>query len=110
MNSKKENFKIVGSSLLPIDLSIVKYKEIKIIEKKYNINNVDWDALFLANDKIKMKLNDGEEVLSKKVLKKSQKKSKIYIDIFIKVKEEITAYQDISKIDIDNYEKNDKRE
>ena len=66
--------------------------------------------MVLAEQKIKMKLNDGEEVLSKKVLKKLEKKSKIYIDIFIKVKEEISAYQDISKIDIDYEKKNDKRE
>ena len=49
-----------------------------------------------------------EEVLSKKVLKKEEKNSKIIIDVFVRTKENITGYQDISKIDIN--ELNNKKE
>ena len=41
-------------------------------------------------------LRKDEEILSKKVLKKSINNSKIEIEVFLKVKEDITSYQKIN--------------
>ena len=45
---------------------------------------------YCGSKKIKTKLGTRGEVVSKKVLKKSIKKSKIIIEVFVKVKEDIT--------------------
>ena len=47
-------------------------------------------------------LKEGEELLMKKVLKKQENNSKIEVEIFIKKKENITDYVDISNIDINS--------
>ena len=65
-------------------------------------------ALKYAEKEIRKKLKVEEKVLSKKVLKKEEKNSKIIIDVFVRTKENITGYQDISKIDIN--ELNNKKE
>ena len=76
--------------MLPINLNFTKYLETNVKIYKYNLFNVDDYALELASKKIKNKLGTGGEVVSKKVLKKSIKKSKIIIEVFVKVKEDIT--------------------
>lgn len=87
---KKDSTFLIGSNLLPINLSFTKYLETNVKIYKYNLFNVDDYALELASKKIKNKLGTRGEVVSKKVLKKSIKKSKIIIEVFVKVKEDIT--------------------
>ena len=43
--------------------------------------------------------------MPKKVLKKTSKNSKIEVEIFISTEENITAYQDITNINIDDLNK-----
>ena len=71
-------------------MNFTKYLETDVKMYKYNLFNVDDYALELASKKIKNKLGTRGEVVSKKVLKKSIKKSKIIIEVFVKVKEDIT--------------------
>lgn len=87
---KKNSTFLIGSNLLPISLNFTKYLETDVKMYKYNLFNVDNYALELASKKIKNKLGTRGEVVSKKVLKKSIKKSKIIIEVFVKVKEDIT--------------------
>lgn len=87
---KKNSEFLIGSSLLPISLNFTKYLETNVKEYEYSLSNVDNYALELASKKIKTKLGTRGEVVSKKVLKKSIKKSKIIIEVFVKVKEDIT--------------------
>ena len=75
---------------MPISLNFTKYLETNVKEYEYSLSNVDNYALELASKKIKTKLGTRGEVVSKKVLKKSIKKSKIIIEVFFKVKEDIT--------------------
>ena len=67
---------------------------------KYKLNTINKKAIKIADDKMK-----GKNILSKKVLKKYQKNSKIIVDIFYKVKEDITDTESINNIDI-NIENN----
>ena len=101
---KRNNIYTLHSNIIPIYINITKYLETKIIKKLYTINNVDEIALKLSEKEINKKLRKDEEVLSKKVLKKSINNSKIEVDVFIKVKEDITSYQDISNVEINKKE------
>ena len=101
---KRNNITTLHSNIIPISINFTKYLETKIIKRLYTINNVDEIALKLSEKEIKKNLRKDEEVLSKKVLKKSIKNSKIEIEVFIKVKEDITSYQDISNIEINKKE------
>ena len=67
---------------------------------KYKLNTINKKAIKIADNKMK-----GKNILSKKVLKKYQKNSKIIVDIFYKVKEDITDTESITNIDI-NIENN----
>ena len=67
---------------------------------KYKLNTINKKAIKIADNKMK-----GKYIISKKVLKKCQKNSKIIVDIFYKVKEDITDTESINNIDI-NIENN----
>lgn len=110
INAKYKTFKTkiissINSSIIPMNISFNKYLETKLISKIYTIDNVDDIALNLSEKEINKKLRKDEEILSKKVLKKNIKNSKIEIEVFLKVKEDITSYQDISNINIEDLNK-----
>ena len=98
---KNEDYNIVESNIIPINISIINNQKIKVIKKLYNTNNIDNEAIIIASKELKKKLSKDEEILSKKVLKKSEKNSKIEVEVFFKVKENITDYLDISNINIE---------
>lgn len=96
---QKRKIVLLKSKILPISLSYATYMETDVVDKKFNINNVKQYAFKLAEDKLNKKLSNGE-ILSKKILKKYEKDSKIIVEVFFKVKEDITDYLDISNYDI----------
>ena len=57
-------------------------------------------AYELATNKLLDKLSEEDEIISKKILKKYEKDSKIEVEVFFRVKEDITDFVDISNIDI----------
>ena len=93
---KRNNIINLHSNIIPININLTKYLETKIIKKIYTINNIDEIALNISEKEMKKKLRKDEEILSKNVLKKNINNSKIEIEVFLKVKEDITSYQDIS--------------
>ena len=110
INNKYKNFRRksindINSNIIPINISLTKYLETKIISKIYTIDNVDEIALKLSEKEINKKIRKDESILSKKVLKKNIKNSKIEIEVFLKVKEDITKYQDISNINVEDLNK-----
>ena len=80
-------------------------EETNIISKIYTLDNVDEESMKIAANEIKKKLNKEEKILSKKVLKKTIKNSKIEVEVFLKVKEDITFYEDISNLNIEELNK-----
>lgn len=100
-NYNTSEFNIVKNSYLPIKLTLDTQKEIEIIDEYYNIENCDKKAISLAEKSIKRKLDSDGEIISKKILKKTNKNSKIIIEVFFKVKEDITDMKDISDLNID---------
>lgn len=104
-NYKTKEYNIIDSKILPINLSLVIYQELLEKDKKNTINNVDKKALEIAEKKIKNLLSNDESILSKKVLKKAINNSKIEVDVFISTEENITAYQDITNLNIEELNK-----
>lgn len=102
---KRNNIINLHSNIIPININLTKYLETKIIKKIYTINNIDEIALNISEKEMKKKLRKDEEILSKNVLKKSINNSKIEIEVFLKVKEDITSYQDISNLNIEELNK-----
>ncbi len=86
--------------LLPLSIQYTKKEELEIHQVNYNNNTIKTDVIPLAKKKLKEKLGDEIEVISQKVLKKEQSAGKMNIELFFKVKENITAYQSIKEVDI----------
>ena len=105
---KKYEYNIIESKIIPIKISLVKRIKTKIIKEIYTEDNIDEIALKESLKQIKKKLKNDEEVISKKVLKKTEKNSKIEVEVFYKIKENITSYEEISDLSIE--EMNEKKE
>ena len=93
---KRNNIYTLHSNIIPISINFTKYLETKIIRKIYTVNNIDEIAIKLSEKEMNKRLRKDEEILSKKVLKKNINNSKIEIEVFLKVKEDITSYQKIN--------------
>lgn len=87
---QRKAIKLIGSNILPISINFTTYLETKVQDFEYNLSNVEDKALELAETKLKNKLGENSSILLKKVLKKSEKNSKIIVEVFVKVKEDIT--------------------
>lgn len=94
-NYKEENIFRFSNKLLPISFGFSKYYEVIKKDIIYTIDNCDEEALKIALEKLLLKLGNDDVILTKKVLKKEVKNSKIIVEVFFKVKEDITSYRDI---------------
>ena len=92
-----EDSPILENNLIPIKLVLETKHEIEIIDKEYNMDNSSSEAIKLATKNLEDRLDEQSMILSKKVLKKTLKNSKIIVEIFFKVRENITDYKKISK-------------
>lgn len=92
-----EDSPILENNLIPIKLVLETKHEIEIIDKEYNMDNSSSETIKLATKKLEDRLDEQSMILSKKVLKKTLKNSKIIVEIFFKVRENITDYKKISK-------------
>ena len=90
-----EDSPILENNLIPIKLVLETKHEIEIIDKEYNMDNSSSEAIKLATKKLEDRLDEQSMILSKKVLKKALKNSKIIVEIFFKVRENITDYKKI---------------
>lgn len=99
-NYKINEYNIIESKIIPLKISFASFQEIKEKRKVNTLSNIDEKAMSVAEDRIMKTLSNDEVVLSKKVLKKTLKNSKIEVEIFISTEENITAYQDITNINI----------
>ena len=99
---QKEEYKLINTNIIPLKINIAKYIKVKEIKHKYDINSIDKYAIKRSIKEINRKFNKPQKIISKKVLKKEIKNSKIIIEVFVALEEEITAYQDISNINIED--------
>ena len=101
---ESSNITLLENRLLPMSFNYSKVSETKKITKRYTGTKGEKEALKLAEKNLKKKLNVNDSIISKKVLKKTEKDSKIIVDIFFKVKEDITDTVNIDNIDITKQE------
>ena len=101
---ESSNITLLENRLLPMSFNYSKVSETKKITKRYTGTKGEKEALKLAEKNLKKKLSVNDSIISKKVLKKTEKDSKIIIDIFFKVKEDITDTVNIDNIDITKQE------
>jgi len=101
-NSRLENYESEQKKLFSL-FNIIFYKieehEIEVNKKKYELETGSEKALELADNKIKIKLNDNEYIKSRKVLKKSINNSTIDIEIFYVIIENIAKTEEYSIIE-----------
>ncbi len=101
MNKEIEERKIIYHSFLPLELVYEKQREVEKIDKIYTID----EAINIARDKsikaMESKLNDNEYIISSKDLKVEIKESKIVLDMFFSVYEDITDYQAIEENELE---------
>ena len=103
-NYKISRHKLIENKIFPVGLSYSTIYETKKIEKDYSNNSGLKEVIDLAEERLLQKLGSKDEIISKNVLKKSDKNSKIVIDIFFKVKEDITDTENIENINIEELE------
>ena len=92
--------KLLTEKIFPFNLSRVKQRKIKVIKQKLTTEKAVELASSLAYDKLKARLNNDEYIISKKTLNFSSNDSKIEVDVFFKVYENITDYSNIDTLDI----------
>lgn len=80
----------INNNILPISIGIKTLKETITTRRIYNTKNISSKAISVAENKLLKKLGKYDTIISKKVLKKTEKKSKILVDVFFKVSEDIT--------------------
>lgn len=100
-----ENKFIISNNILPISIGFKNLKETVTTRKIYNKKNISSKAISIASDKLLKKIGKYDTIISKKVLKKTEKNSKILVDVFFKVSEDITDSVSIKDKEIPNSEK-----
>lgn len=97
-NKKIEEMNIVKHLFLPISFVLETQREIKKTDKIYTIDEAIDIAKQKSIDAINSKLNDKEYIISSKNLKVEIKESKIVLEMFFSVYEDITDYRVIEDI------------
>lgn len=97
--TKTNDSKLIYKSLLfPFNITYEKQREIKIIDEVYTIDEAIKKAEERGKEEIESKLSDKEKIISSKDLKVDIKDSKIELEIFYAVYEDITDYAQIEEI------------
>jgi len=102
---KKYEYNIIKSDIIPIKISFAKFQKKKLYKTPMSDKKSKELAVSLATKRISKKLKSDEHIISKKVLKKNEFNSKIEIEVFFKVEENITEYQNIEQINIEEMNK-----
>jgi similar to stage IV sporulation protein len=89
--------KVLKNDIIPFKISLENNQKIINIDQIYTNEELDLKALKLAKEKILTIVKEENNILLEKKLKTTPKNSTIEMVIFFKVKEDITAYQDIEE-------------
>lgn len=87
----------IGNPLIPFGFTYTEQEEIDHYEELYTKDQAILKATQIAGEKLKKKLGKEDKIIDQKSLKINEEDSKIIVDLFFRVKEDITDYQDIPK-------------
>lgn len=93
----EKKYELVKSKVFPFSIRIEKQRKTKVVDQKYTQKEAILKAEEIAEKKIKKKLNSKEYIISKKTLNFTANDSKIEVDVFFKVCEDITDYKEVDK-------------
>lgn len=96
MYLEKKNV-LIKSKVFPFSIRLEKQRKTKVKSQKYKPSKATSKAEELAEKKIKKRLKENEYIISKKTLNFTQNDSKIEVDVFFKVCEDITDYKNVDK-------------
>ena len=81
--------------LIPISISLIEEKETNIEDSIYSEEVALIKAQDIAREKLKSNLGKDDVIIYEKYLKNREEDSKIIVDMFFKVNEDITGYMEI---------------
>ena len=96
--SKYAHIIAIKHSFLPVSLSLAKVSEIEVIDEVYTMEEAINKALEIGYAKMSKQLTAKEKILLQKVLKAVVSSDKVEVDIFFKIYEDITNYQQINEV------------
>lgn len=95
INEERSDKIIWQSKILPFSISYTTFKEINLFDDVYTVDKALNVGMNLAKERLLDTLEKDSKILSQKKLKLYVKDSKIYIEVFFKVYENITDYSNI---------------
>lgn len=101
-----KSYNLIKSKIVPFSVRLEKQRKTKIVKKKYTKKEVIKIANDLATNKLNKKIGVNDSIISKKTLNLSYNNSKIEIDVFFKVNEDITDYMPVDKSLLENNNQN----
>jgi len=92
--NKKEKIEVIfQNKIIPISFNKIEEKEIKIIKKKFNVDDAIKEGILKSREKIEEKLKEEEYIINEIELKVKVKNSKIELEMFYTVYEDIVDYK-----------------
>ena len=101
--ARREDIFSIKNSLIPAHIALTKEKEVFVIDKTYSYEEALEEAHRLASEKI-LTNSSVYRVIGQKDLKITTEDSKIVVDVFLKVEEDITEYALIKEEDYQKQE------
>lgn len=92
-----KEYNIISSKIYPFNISLMYLQKVNKTYRTYTIDNVNTKAFQEAKKTLEQHLLEKPNIIKKKVLKKSIKNSKIIVEVFFALEEDITSYQSIQK-------------
>ncbi len=86
---KRKEIPILDNPILHSRLYYLEAMETKVIDKAFTIKNIDKYGVYLAEKKLLLKLPKDSKIIKKKILKKEENNSRIIVEVFFKVNEDI---------------------
>jgi len=93
-----DNIYSIKNHLLPIEITLDKLSETKVVDQVYTMENASFKAKEIAKKRLIESIGEDIQITFEKKLKSEQKNSKIYVVMFYKVIENITNYKDVDLI------------
>lgn len=93
----------INSKLLPLSFSFSKRFEKQVKNYAFDYESAEREALLVAENRLKKELDMDEDIISKKVLKKKRKESKIEVEVFFRVYENITGTSKLKQMTAEDF-------
>lgn len=92
--------RVIRENVFPFSINIEKQRKTKVTDEVLSDEEAVKKAIFVAKKKIQKKLSKEEYIISEKTLNFVRKGSKIKVDVFFKICEDITSYRAVTPITI----------